>query len=369
MSGAIIEKNDLLQDQSVQVTVSQKCERVDESLRWLKENMHPYFLLSMQKEVEALAMLAYGLFGMRNNRRMILSDRKNKLILAGLSSIDSFYESLQTVLDQPISFVEFTDSKVKLPGTEQYLEVYKYEFDRKKHSEIAAAESPQIPDEVKENVTAAIKQYYPQFDFSQTEKLLGILWLNNCDYVLNSSLRRVAKTLWLYQQTICHDGIFVDLQPADDVEGFEKESRLFFGVGNPPVNNFLSQVMEIFKRLNATVERAYGLTISNGIHPYFLATFYVTGADGQQIAKGSDLYNRLKEELYNTQILRSSSQTYRELIPTGLASGTDASVLSAFIGFCHTNMAHNHPDSYDLEGVMRAFHNQPDIALQLAIKY
>ena len=360
-----VESENQPQSQDVLSSINKNCGQVNESLVWLKENMHPYFFLSMQNEKDALAMLAYGLFGMSSNRRMILSDRENKLILAGLSSPGSFYENLQTVSDKPISFVEFTDSKVKLLGTEQYLEVYKYEFDRKKHSKIASAETPQIPDEVKESVSAALRQYYPDFDLSQKEKLLEILWLNNQDYVLDCSLRRVAKTLWLHQQTIRHDGIFVDLEPADDVEGFENESRLFLGVGNPPEKNFLSQVMEIFKRFNVAVERAYGLTISNGIHPYFLATFYVTAPGGQRVEKGSDLYNCLKEELYNTQILRSASLTYRELIPTGLASGPDASLLCAFIGFCHTNMAHNHPDSYDLEGVMRAFHNHPDIALQL----
>jgi len=365
MSNATIEDKDLSRNQAVMANISQKCEQVNESLAWLKENMHPYFFLSMQNEKDALAMLAYGLFGMSSNRRLILSDREKTLVLAGLSKLGSFYENLQAVSDKRISFVEFTDSKVKLPGTDQYLEIYKYEFDRKKHSDIAAAETPQIPNEVNENLTAALEQHYPEFDFSQKEKLLGILWLNSQGYVLDSSPRRLAKTLWIYQQTIRHDGIFVDLEPANDVEGFENESRLFFGVGNPPEKNFLSQVMEIFKRFNVAVERAYGLTISNGIHPYFLSTFYVTAAGEQRVEKGSDLYNRLKEELYNTQILRSASLTYRELIPTGLASGPDASLLCAIIGFCHTNMAHNHPDSYDLEGVMRAFHNQPDIALQL----
>ncbi len=62
-------------------------------------------------------------------------------------------------------------------------------------------------------------------------------------------------------------------------------SHDFFGVGNPPENNFLSQVMEVFKRLEVSVERAYGLTISNGSHPYFLSTFYITAMDGSRIEK------------------------------------------------------------------------------------
>ncbi|NOY14120.1 MAG: amino acid dehydrogenase [Deltaproteobacteria bacterium] len=335
------------------------------NLTWLKENMHPYFFVSMQNEPDALAALAYGLSGTKNNRRIILADREKTLILAGLNRPGSIYETLKIAQERQISFAEFTDSKTKLPGTEQFLEIQKYVFDRKKHRAIAEAEVPSIPRQIKQRVTAALKTYYPGFDHGQREKLLAILWLNNQHYVLDSPPRRVAKILWLYQQTMMHDGIYLDLEIPDADEGLANEARLFFGVSNPPENDFLTQVLEIFRRLKVSVERAYGLTISNGTHPYFLSTFYVTAADGGRIEKDSELYCQLQEELYNTQILRSSSQTYRELVPTGLASGMDASLVCAMVGFCHTNMAHTHPDTYDLEGVMRAFHNHPDIALQL----
>ena len=43
----------------------------------------------------------------------------------------------------------------------------------------------------------------------------------------------------------------------------------------------------------------------------------------------------------------------------------DATLINAMIGFCHTNLAHNRPDTFDLEGIMRAFHNHPDISLRL----
>ena len=67
-----------------------------------------------------------------------------------------------------------------------------------------------------------------------------------------------------------------------DVEEMERgrESRVLFAVGNPPQKDFLLQVMEVFNRLDLGVNRAYCLTISNGIHPYFLGTFYVTRRDG-----------------------------------------------------------------------------------------
>jgi len=365
MISAIAEITSQLEGQDVLGNITEQCDQMKSSLNWLRENMHPYFFSSMQNEQDALASLAYGLTGMKSNRRMILADRDNTLILACLSQPGSLYETLQIAANQPISLAEFTDSKYPLPGTEQYLEIHKYEFDRKKHGEIDLSQKVRIPADIKKRITDALEKHYPEFDFSQKDRLLKILWLNNRSYILDSPSRRVAKMLWLHQQTIVHDGIFVDLEVPEESEDLGNEARLFFGVGNPPENNFLSQVMEVFKRLEISVERAYGMTISNGSHPYFLSTFYMTATDGSKIEKNSALYSRLKEELYNTQIIRSCSQTYREMIPTGLASGPDASLLCAFVGFCHTNMAHNHPDSYDLEGVMRAFHNHPEIALQL----
>lgn len=345
--------------------LNEKYQQTNSSLSWLRDHMHPYFFASMQDEQDALATLAFGLAGIKNNQRLILADREKTLILAGLSRPGSLYESLQSAQQKQISFVEFTDSKQKVPGTDQYLEVQKYEFDRKKHSEIANAAEPDIPIKIRQQVAESLKNNYPGFDCSQWEQLLRILWLNKPNYAATSPARRIAKDLWLFQQTSTHGGIYLDLEIPDATEGLDNESRLFFGVGNPPEKNFLTQVMEVFKRLKVSVERAYGQTISNGTHPYFLATFYVSAVDGSRIEKGSPVYNQLQEELYNTQILRSCSQTYRELITTGLASGADASLVSSMIGFCHTNMAHTHPDSYDLEGVMRAFHNHPDIALQL----
>jgi len=353
------------QDPDFMTSLNEKYEQMNANLAWLKEQMHPYFFVSMQNEKDALAALAYGLSGMINNRRQILADRDKTLILAGLNKPGSLYDSLQVAQQRQISFAEFTDSRQKVPGTDQFLEIQRYEFDRKKHSEIANAEAPSIPVKIKKKIFEALKTYYPDFDYSKREKLLSILWLNNQNYVLTSPVRRTANALWLFQQTMTHDGVYLDLGVPDSDEGLENEARLFFGVGNPPEKDFLIQVMEVFKRLEVSVERAYGLTISNGTHPYFLSTFYVTTADGRRIEKDTQLYSSLQEELYNTQILRSCSQTYRELIPTGLASGTDTSLICAFIGFCHTNMAHTHPDSYDLEGVMRAFHNHLDITLQL----
>ena len=49
-------------------------------------------------------------------------------------------------------------------------------------------------------------------------------------------------------------------------------------------------------------------SISNGVHPYFLGTFYVKRRDQKSLAKGSELFRRLQQELYNTQVLATYSQ-------------------------------------------------------------
>jgi glutamate dehydrogenase len=57
--------------------------------------------------------------------------------------------------------------------------------------------------------------------------------------------------------------------------------------------------MEVFNRLNIGVRRCYTLTISTGIHPYFLGSFYVTRRDGGLVERDSPLFFTLRRELYN----------------------------------------------------------------------
>ena len=40
-------------------------------------------------------------------------------------------------------------------------------------------------------------------------------------------------------------------------------------------------------------------------------------------------------------------------------TGEDASLINAFIAFCHTNLAHNQPDRFGLDDVRSAFHSHP----------
>jgi len=334
------------------------------NLEWLHANIDPYFFITMQEEVEAISILASGLQNLAQNRRMILADRDKMLIMAVLNRPGSLYETLRTLQEREISYAHFAVSNAPLPDSSNHLEIQRFEFDRRSPQEIAEAAGDRIPPSIRQRVATALRQGYPGFDLKRLDALLNILWRNNPHYVRISPPMRVARILWLYRQTILNGGVYLDVEEAEKTGG-GSESRLLFAVGNPPQRDFLQQTMEVFNRLAVSVKRAYCLTISNEIHPYFLGTFYVTTRDGRPVTKDSELFQRLQRELYNTQILSTASVSYKELVVNGVMSGDEALLVNAFIGFCHTNLAHTHPESFDLEGIMRAFHNHPDIALQL----
>nr|WP_224983419.1 NAD-glutamate dehydrogenase domain-containing protein [Geomonas agri] len=329
------------------------------NLEWIHSRIHPYFFITMQEEIDAIAILASGLHNLANNRRMILADRDRMLIQAVLNRPGSLYETLRTLKERDISYAHFAVSNGPLPDSEHHLELQRFEFERKTPQEVAAS-TDRPGSAIKRRIAAALKRDYPSFDHKRLDYLLGILWVNNPDYVRISPTTRVARTLWLFQQTRNNSGVYLDAEPASS-----GETRLMFAVGNPPQRDFLQQIMEVFNRLEVSVKRAYCLTISNEIHPYFLGNFYVTTRDGGEVTRGSELFLQLQRELYNTQILSTASPSYTELVVKGVMSGEDALLVNAMIGFCHTNLAHTHPDSFDLEGIMRAFHNHPDIAQQL----
>ncbi|MGB5569958.1 MAG: NAD-glutamate dehydrogenase domain-containing protein, partial [Sedimenticolaceae bacterium] len=205
---------------------------------------------------------------------------------------------------------------------------------------------------------------YPDFNQSELAGILEMLWHNNEEYVRVSPLERVARVIYLYWKTKADDGVHLDVEPLPESDGIE-EYRLILGIGNPPHKGFLLQIIEALSRLGVEVMRLYCLTVSDGVYPYLLSTFYVRVLDGHQLTKSSSLYQQLQRELYNIQILSIQSHSYEVFVRGGLSSGTDASLVDAMIGFCHTNLAHNRPDIFDLEGIMRAFQNHPDISLKL----
>ena len=345
-------------------SIREHCRQADENLAWLREKMHPYFWITMQDAPQAIADLALRLPELAREQRLVLAENEHRLILARPNRPGSLYETLRHLSEREVSYAQFTQSYGPMPDLEDGLEIQRFEFDRKSHREIAEAGKVDIPAAIRRGVHAAVKAHYPGFAPAEIDKLLSLLWLNNEPYVRISPPRRVAQVLWLHHQSNQHGGIYLNVEETEDTE-HHREYRVMFAAGNPPQLDFLQQLMEVFNRLEIGVKRAYCLTISNGSHPYFLGTFYVHSRTALLVDRNSELFNRLRKELYNTQILSSASLPYRQFVVNRVMSGEEAALINAIIAFCHTNLAHNQPDRFGFEEVQGAFHAHPDLALKL----
>ncbi len=347
--------------QKVAATNSRKAKG---NLDWLYAQMHPYFFITMKEELDPIANLAMNLHKVPANRQITLADEEKKLVVARLNIPGSLYDTLKTLQEREISYAELIHSHDSIPGASHGLEIQKYEFDRRTNEEIDGADAPKIPRGIKRAVANVMRQLYPDFSFRWFDNDLGLLFLNNESYVRISPPERIARVLWLYQQGRAHDGLFLDVEKTKDETG-HNESRILFSVGNPEETGFMTQVSEVFQRLNIGVQRSYSLNISTGIHRYFMGTFYAVPLDGGTIEKDSSFFQELQSELYNTQILSTSGNTYKKFVADRIMTGEEASLTNAFVAFCYTSLAHNQPDRFDLEAVKSAFNSDPEMTLKL----
>lgn len=324
--------------------------------------MNPYYFISMRDEPRANAMLERELQSLHGCRRLVLADRENALILALVNQPGSLYETLSRLHEREISYAMIAHSEKLLPGMKQSLEIQRFEFDRKSNQDILAGKGVEVPESLRRKVRAALKSKFCEFDMSDFDRLLRLLWLNNQNYVKTSNPARVAQILQLLQHGNRSGGFYLGLE---EMPG-SREYRVLLAVGNPPQRDFLLQIMEVFNRLDLGVNRAYCLTICNGIHPYLLGTFYVSRRDGGILDKDSGQFTALCRELSTTQILATRSHSYQEFVVPKIMNGEDAALMNIFIAFCHTSLAHNRPDRYGLDDVQSAFHSHPEISQQLA---
>jgi glutamate dehydrogenase len=341
-----------------------RLQKTAQNLGWLFANMHPYFFVTMKQEDEAIVLLASRLHDVAGERKITLIDQDKKLIVARLDMPGSIYDTLKGLREREISYAEMSHSYNPVPGLGKDLEIMRFEFDRKNLEEITQAGKVSIPLKIRESVLSVMKRLYPAFEFGEFDSLLKLLWLNNKDYLSISPAERIARVMHLYLQGRKHQGLYLDVETKED-ESHQKESRILFSVGNPPQKGFHTQVSEVFQRLEIGVRRSYSLIINTGVHPYFLGTFYVLTHSGELVEKGSQLFGRLKSELYNTQILSATSRTYAHFVANRVMTGEEASLTNSFIAFCHTVLAHSQPDRFDAAVVRDAFHGEPDITLRL----
>ncbi len=333
--------------------------RQQENLVWLRANMNPYFFLTMEEYHDAIDLLVAGLDTLGLNRHLLLADREELRITAGLNQAGSIYETL-TRLQQKPTYAEITHSYGSLPGSEAVLEIQRYEFKQVSSREVRAAQDVKLPRGLLKKVESALRQLYPGFNFSKLHSGLTLLAVNNADYIKVSPPERLARLLWLYQQGCRYDGLYFAVEEGVDVCD-HLETRILFSVGNPPGQGFLEQVLEVFHRLGGRVSRAYCLEIATGVNPHFLGTFYL---EKSSLLK-PEFYQHLKQELYNTQILTNKGSLYHQYVLGNLADSQELLLINAMVAFSHTNLAHSQPDVYDLSEVRRAFHTSPEIALAL----
>jgi glutamate dehydrogenase len=340
---------------------------VDEAganLHWLHENVAGIFSGTMREDGDAIVALSTGLGRVGRDRQLVIADRERELIVARLDVPGSIAATVQQLRDREISCAEMFHSWGPVPGTEQALEIQRYAFDRKADAEIAQATRPVIPEQLRSDVHAALAEQRRGLSPQEADELLDILWLNDERYVRLAPPGRIADLAWLLREGRARAGIFLHAEePAGANE--RRETRVLFAVGNPPQRDFLAQVMEVFNRLDLGVRRSSALTVSTGEQPWFLGSFQVVHRAGAPVDPASPLFRRLRRELFNTQILAIESPAYRDLVLRRILNGEEASLVNAFIGFCHTNCAHNQPHRYTLEDVIRAFHAHPDMALRL----
>lgn len=337
----------------------------DRNAAWLQEHMSPYFFLAMDDEREALAALAREMGRLKNNRHLILTDQEKLLVIACVNRPGSLYETLRRIGDLEISYAMFSHSNANMPGIDNELEVQRFEFDRRQNYEINLNADLKIPAALLRSVRVELRSSFPDFDLTRLDRLLKILWLNNENYIRMSPPSRTAYLVWLFDRGNASGGLFLDFALVER-EG-RNETRVLFAVGNPPQEDFLLQLLEVFNRLKIGIRRAYCLTISNGTHPYFLGAFYVISRENEGIHPSGELVASLKRELCTTQIISTSSQAYRDYVVEGLMTGEDASLVNAFIAFCHTSLAHAQPDRFSLDDVQSAFYDHPEMA-QLLIR-
>ena len=351
---------------SIQSGMQERAQNAAEHLQWLKENMPPYFFITIKEDHEAFLNLISSLDQVPRQKRLLLLDQEQKLILARSDKPGSLYQTLRYMQYKKISYAEMTHSVGPMPGSEDELEVHKYEFALKSHQEMsrALAQDPDLPEGLLKDVRREMKRVYPDYEFDSLENDLKLLVVNNPVYVQVSPPERIARLLWLYLQGRKHGGLFLNAEEMKSGTG-PRESRIMFAVGNPPKTGFLAQAMETFARLGVGVRRFYALVIETKYHSYFMGNFYVTSYDKEPIENESQRFALLKNELYNTQILSSDCEAYRRYVPSRVLTGEEASLTNAFMAFCHTTLAHNQPDRFDQSEVHSAFMSHPEMTKNL----
>src|SRR5512143_725319 len=288
-------------DRAVLGSIRSIARDASENLRWLHENVPDVFLSTMREDPDAITELVTDLRRLRHDRQLILADREDELTVALLDVPGSIFHTLQRIQDREILRAEMFHSYGFVPGIDRLLEIQHYAL--AKAGAPAAPESPpELPTRLRREVHAAYRDRYAADTLKEADRILDLLWANQERYVRLAPPADVARLLWLYQEGEGHAGIFLHVEPpVPGTDGLER--NVLFAVSNPSQKGFLVQVIEVFNELNVGVRRALVLAVNTGAQPYFLGSFHVAHRAGEHLGDGTDLFRRLRRQLYNVQIL------------------------------------------------------------------
>lgn len=345
---------------AIQTTLVGYQSQAEKNLVWIQQQMSPYFLNLNRAEIDALALLTVSLDKMHRLEKITLLDRPEQLMIAQLSSEGSIHRTISELPEKPLQYAEITTSFGPLPGSTHPLETLRCDFQCTAESIQLEEASAVLPEDVRQEILEYVKRDSKLISQHRLEGVLDVFTSSCMDYVRTSHPERVARVIRLYLATQTNGGIYFNIEDTE-----YHESRISFGVTNPPHAGFLQQVIEVFQRLDIGVRRAYHLSVTNGMTPYFLATFYVKPHDESDLLIDSRRCANLKRELYSTQITSTTAPSYIQLIKNGVMSGPDSTLITAMIAFCHTNLAHNAPQIYERDNISRAFLINPSVSLAL----
>ena len=115
----------------------------DANLEWIQQEMSPYFLNLNKDEVDALTLLTISLDKLNTLEKVTLVDRKERLMIAQVSTTGSIYRTIQDLPDIPLRYAEITTSFNPLPNSELALEVLRCDFKLLDEPDILAGEQPE----------------------------------------------------------------------------------------------------------------------------------------------------------------------------------------------------------------------------------
>ncbi|HSN93347.1 MAG TPA: NAD-glutamate dehydrogenase domain-containing protein [Anaeromyxobacteraceae bacterium] len=327
--------------------------------RWLRESVPDALASTLREDDVVLASLAASLPRLARDREVVLVDRDRELVLARLDRPGSVFETLRRLEDRSIAASEIFHSAAPVPGTDRALEVHRYEFDGDVPADAAVPAPEAPPREVVRAVRAAAsaRGLRPR----ALDEALGRLRAEHPRYVRLAPAADVAELAWLLHECRARGGSTLDLVET----GAPGPATVLFAVASPPSRGFLMQVTEVFNALDVGMRRAIALSVTAGGQRFFLGSFRLAHRKGEPLGRGSELFRRLRREILASQLLDPEAPTYRDFVLPRVMSTDEAGLVNAFIGFCHTNCAHNQIESYTYEDVVRAFHFHPEMSLRL----